>query len=172
MKKLTVKQQMKLDLMRAYIADENKTEFFTDDNISVGDQNVTYCATVQAIWQTGIDIKIQGLDCINFKPKRDHLEPTQLNELYRACLRQDEDFKKFVDRHNLLTEELYKTTLGRVKKVMVCDRLIFVNKLEFTDSLYFEFGAYNPNTKQTQAATLNMGTKQLEFRLHPLSGEF
>lgn len=62
--------------------------------IYLGDNDATYIGTLKSIWISASGLQICGTDLINFKSRTENLYPIELNQIYRACLK-DEDFKEW-----------------------------------------------------------------------------
>ncbi len=68
----------------------------TSEPIYLGDNDCTYIGTLKSIWNSASGLQICGADLINFKSRKENLYPVELNQVYKACLK-DEDFKSWIE---------------------------------------------------------------------------
>jgi len=88
--RLTNLQRQKIEYMKSYLASE-----LGKDGIFTGDQDVTMLTYIKKIYVDATGIVLIG-DSWRERNKKDRIHPSMISNLYRACLRNDEDFYNFV----------------------------------------------------------------------------
>ena len=92
--KLTKAQQEKLDKLREYLKK-------VDSSIYVGDQDVFTGCTLLKVECLVTKVKIKHYHPLYpLKIIAEDIQRTEITELYRAAMKHDEDFKKFIEESN------------------------------------------------------------------------
>ena len=92
MKKLNKNQQSKFDTIKTYLSDYN-----TDNYILIGDQDVTYGYELHNIFFNASGLNISTTSILSRKKQVENLDNSQITQIYRAMLKEDSDFKYYVE---------------------------------------------------------------------------
>ena len=97
-KKLTKKNQEKLDLIKKYLT---TSEFGKRDGIMLADNDETYFWYITNAWFNASGIHIKGKECGSLSKgfKTDTI--WSMAKLFNACKKGDEDFVNFLERENV-----------------------------------------------------------------------
>lgn len=93
MKKLNQLQQTKLETIQKYL-----TTDIGKDGLLLGDQDVTYISSLKKMYVNASGIVLTGFEYGNYGSGNTttRIEPSEITAIYRAGLKNDEDFSIFV----------------------------------------------------------------------------